>query len=290
MSPSPEPIRRARRGSVLTFLIAHLCLTAIVNLVLFAGNTFRPLASATGGLFTGGLLVNAALIVVLVGGVILRRGSLRPYDVGLVPSRIPAALGSVALIWGIAQAIHALIGVLNGNGIRPADEWMLMGVGAMIGMLITQILGNALFEEIAYRGFLFPQLFLYSARLPSLSQRPYVRLACAGIVAQCFFALAHIPNRMYLGMQIGDLPGDLLMLIALGVLYTLIYVKTDNLFLVVGIHALGNAPTTLFASAPMLQGAGASALIYLLAIAWVFGVPLMSQRWGRTPAPLVAAD
>ena len=68
---------------------------------------------------------------------------------------------------------------------------------------------------------------------------------------------------------------DLLMLLGWGTLYTLIYLRTDNLFIVVGIHALGNTPTTLFNTPPALSGDGASILIYTLVIILLFGLPLL---------------
>ena len=61
-----EPIRSARSKTIIRLIAVHFTLTAIVNLVFFAGNTFRPLASATGGLFTGSLLANLVFIGVLV--------------------------------------------------------------------------------------------------------------------------------------------------------------------------------------------------------------------------------
>jgi hypothetical protein len=80
-------------------------------------------------------------------------------------------------------------------------------------------------------------------------------------------------------MKPDEIALDLLMLLGWGVLYTLIYLHTDNLFIVVGIHALGNAPTTLFTTAPLLAGDGASILIYTVVIAALFGTPLLRARF-----------
>src|SRR5690606_32107815 len=104
------------------------------------------------------------------------------------------------------------------------------------------------------------------------------RFAAALLISQVAFALSHIPNRIYLRMSPGDIVIDLLMLVGWGVLYTLLYLRTDNLFLVVGVHALGNTPTTLFATAPVLTGAGASMLIYLLAVTATFLYPMLRAQ------------
>ena len=110
-----EPIRRVRRNTLLVFLFAHFILTAIVNLVFFAGNTFRPLASATGGLFTGSLLANLIFIAALVLAIILAMGGLRLYDVGLIRRNILPAIVYTFLLWGAAQFIHLPR--------RTGDEW-----------------------------------------------------------------------------------------------------------------------------------------------------------------------
>ena len=270
-----EPIRRVRQNTLLIFLFAHFVLTAIVNLVFFAGNTFRPLASATGGLFTGSLLANLIFIAALVLAIILAIGGLRLYDVGLIRRNVLPAIVYTFLLWGAAQFIHLLAGLLTNGEIMTNPDWTIYGAGFMIGLLLTQIFGNALFEEIAYRGFLFPQLYL---RLTSLREYPWKRFALALVISQLAFALSHIPNRIYLGMTGGDIAVDLLMLVGWGVLYTLLYLRTDNLFLVVGVHALGNTPTTLFATAPVLTGAGASMLIYLLAVTATFLYPMLRAQ------------
>lgn len=271
----PEPIRRVKPITLIVFLFAHFVLTAIVNLVFFAGNTFRPLASATGGLFTGSLLANLIFIAVLVLAIILAMGRLRLYDVGLIGRNILPAAGYTFMLWGVAQIIHLIAGLLTNGTIMTNPDWTIYGVGFMIGLLLTQIFGNALFEEIAYRGFLFPQLYLW---LTSLRDTPWKRFAAALLISQVAFALSHIPNRIYLRMTPGDIVIDLLMLVGWGVLYTLLYLRTDNLFLVVGVHALGNTPTTLFATAPVLTGAGASMLIYLLAVTATFLYPMLRAQ------------
>ncbi len=272
-----EPIRSARSRTLIQFIAVHFALTLVVNLVFFAGNTFRPLASATGGLFTGSLLANLVFIGVILGLIILRFGKLRLYDVGFIPRQIPLALLATLGFWGIAQVIHLIAGLITYGSVTLNADWQ--NPAFMIGLVLTQILGNALFEEIAYRGFLFPQLYM---RLDRLRAAPGRRLVLALLISQGAFALSHIPNRIYLGMKPSAIALDLLLLLIWGTIYTLIYLRTDNLFIVVGIHALGNTPTTLFKTAPILAGDGASILIYTLVIILLFGLPLLRARRARS--------
>jgi hypothetical protein len=274
------PIRAAHRGTLLVFVVIHAVLVTVVNLLLFANGTFHPLLAWTGGMVSGTLVVNAVLLVILMGGICLGFGRLRPYDVGWIPAHLrPGVLATLAL-WTAAQVIHLLAGWLAHGQVALAPPLGAGGGIVLLGLLVGQVFGNALFEELAYRGFLFPQLYL---RIHGDGRQPWLRFVLTLLISQTIFALVHIPNRLYLGMTISEIIPDLALLTVWGVLFTLIYLRTDNLFLVVGIHALGNAPTTLFATAPVLQGSGASLLIYALAAVGVFGLPLLLRAWQKRP-------
>lgn len=267
-----DPIRPARRGTLTIFVAAHAALTIIINLGLFASHALTPLASATGGLLTGSLLANWALLALLVGGVMLGYGHLRRYDLGIAAGKLRRAAGITLGIWLAAQGVHLLGGLLAHDDIR-LHWWWQGGAIPLIGLLLTQLLGNALFEEIAFRGLLFPQMLLRLSRIAT----PRARIIVAIAISQGIFALIHIPNRLYLGMDAPAMLVDLVMLLLCGVLLTCIYIRTDNLFICVGIHALGNTPTTLFASHPALEGSGASLMMYAIGVCAVYIVPAAWQ-------------
>jgi len=266
-----EAIRRARPGTIRLFILTHFALSAIINLVFFASNAFRPLASATGGLLNGSLVVNVLFVLLLVGWIMLRRGGLRPYDIGLIPRHLALGVAFTLAFWGAAQLIHALAGLLATGNIQLHPQWHDPGVSFMVGQILAQLIGNALFEEIAYRAFLFPQLYLWLGKRVA---HPWRRLLLALILSQGAFALSHIPNRIYRGMTPEIIALDLLLLFCWGMIYTIMYLRTDNLFVAVGAHTMGNVPTTLFATAPLLAGDGETVLIYLMIALAIFLYPM----------------
>lgn len=274
----PDPIRRAHPRAIPLFIVLHFALTLLLNLVVFAGHFFRPLNDATGGVITGTLIANVLLILVLVVGVILRAGHLRAYDVGLIPGRLRAALAYTLLFWAITAGIHGVAGVLTHGRVTLHAVWNAPLIA--FGALIAQLFGNVLFEEIAYRGFLFPQFYL---RFERFAASRWLRFFAALGASQAVFALAHIPNRIYLGMTVEAIAVDLLLLVLWGTLYTLVYLRTDNLFLAIGVHTLGNAPLPLFATAPGLDGANASLMLYAVVLVVMFALPLVMngvRGWG----------
>ncbi len=153
---------------------------------------------------------------------------------------------------------------------------------AVLGGLIGQLGGNALYEEIAYRGFLFPQVWArLAARWPA---RPGRALVAALLGSQALFALRHVPIRILQGFDPVDLAISLAMVLAIGVIYALLYLRTQNLFLVIGVHALYDAPTALFA--PTLVGS--SLLLLAATVVTLLVWPRVTRRSHAT-GPLEAA-
>lgn len=129
----------------------------------------------------------------------------------------------------------------SGHGVHGNPAWSEARRGAAAGYLLAQLFGNALVEESVFRGFLLPQLFRrWRERLAAP-----LALAAAVVVSQVAFALAHIPARLASGVAPADLSLPLLSIACWGVCFALIYLHTGNLFLVMGFHALLNAPSIL---------------------------------------------
>jgi len=81
------------------------------------------------------------------------------------------------------------------------------------------------------------------------------------------FILSHIPNRIFSGYVLADIPLDFALLFTWGLLFTLIYLVSGNLFLAVGVHALLNKPTTITEApfpASLLVVALAAIMLFIL--------------------------
>ncbi len=55
------------------------------------------------------------------------------------------------------------------------------------------------------------------------------------------FILSHIPNRIFHGYSLADIPLDFALLFAWGLFFTAIYLVSGNLFLAIGVHSLSTA-------------------------------------------------
>lgn len=156
-------------------------------------------------------------------------GRLRPRDVGWQRSKLLPGLAIVAAMWVVLQVVELAFGGFA----DVAPHWGRTGWIGAVGILVAQIV-LAAGEETFFRGFLLTQL------------RPrYRRTVVAVLVSQLVFALSHLPN-LVLGNSgestaAGDIALQLLIDFGIGVLFAALYLTTGNLFLVIGIHAVGNA-------------------------------------------------
>jgi membrane protease YdiL (CAAX protease family) len=242
---------------------------------LFSVPLIYTIQSATNGLVNGTLLLNILQMCVVIGLILMVFGKARLSDLGLLPQQIlPAALVSL-LTW---VAIHvAMIGfnVVASLPIEIRPEFKTIPTAMpQLGVLISQLLGNALYEETFFRGVLLIQLVLWLCPNSSISNTDGWSISIsnatrgwfvvAWIASQLVFSLQHIPNRLQYGAMTGSVLLDVAVLFVAGMLFASIFWRTQNLMIVVGLHSLSNSPTCLLAGPDWLPHAVIILVIILL--------------------------
>lgn len=231
-------VKEAPWKVILVQLLVSIVMVSLINLVLFPGPFFGPIARATGGLIDGTLQANL-LSILLFSLIVFGWGKLRPRDVGLDWSKLGQGLSLTALLWLAMQLIVLLVNWITGD-FHLNPSWSERGVTTVLGSLIAQLAGNAFYEEMSYRGFYLGQFYL-KIRNPNERRRlPLAILSMLGL-----FILSHIPNRIFHGYTLADIPLDFALLFAYGLFFTAIYLISGNLFLAIGVHALVNRPTLI---------------------------------------------
>ncbi len=218
--------RQADPPLLLAVMFVHVVLTVVLNL---AFSPELPWLNT----FTANLL----FLVVVVGGLLFWRGGVRPKDVGLLWQRIPAGIGFTLLVFGLSAAGFVVIDELLVR-VRMYFDWGRLEPTLLPLALVTHLFVVAPYEEITFRGFLFVQFYLFFR-----ARRPQTAMLAALLGSQLFFALSHAPNRVWIGGDVGaDLSFGFASLLLSGIVYTLVYLFTGNLFAVIGFHALKNLP------------------------------------------------
>lgn len=261
-----DNVRETRWNIILIVMIIQIILPHLSFNVLFNVELFHFIQNKTNGLFQITLLLGLIALLLIVGGVILWAGKLRLQDVGILKSRFPIAVIIIITLWILSQLIMATVALINNKPLAIHTDWNRLGISFMLGLLAAQLFGNALFEEIVFRGFLLPQLYLkFSAKNEKQKMKC---LVMAVLVSQIYFALIHIPFGLYKGRSLFIYIFGVALL---GIIFALVYLRTENLFLAVGLHALNNKPTPIinstFETEPYIL---IPILIILLLLCWPF--------------------
>jgi membrane protease YdiL (CAAX protease family) len=142
-----------------------------------------------------------ATLVVSVASFLAFYTSLRPAGIrltclGLGPTRrVLQGLVAVLLFWVSVQLVVIISARINGLAfdfnpqLLPATQAPALGFW---GLFLSQALGNALYEEVVFRGFLIPQFFLKCKKLLPTRVAPCVFLGA--FLSLAIFVLYHLPN------------------------------------------------------------------------------------------------
>jgi len=243
-----------RAGSNKRLSLPILCLAMAVYVafglvavfVLFPSGALNLFAASMHGLVTATLLANLILLATVVGGVLYLLGGLRLADFGLRVSDVPIALVLTAAVWLAVNAIEATWQIAATGAVSWGGDWQRLGLTAAIGALVAQLFGNALYEEIFFRGVLLRQIYWRLGTKTTHLQK-FQKLAIALAISQSLFALIHLPILLSGGASLIAALAQLPAIFTAGAALAILYARSDNLALCVGIHSLANKPTLLVA-------------------------------------------
>lgn len=218
------------------------------------------------------LILNAFLMLIAVYGVLVVKEKFRWTDFGLITSKILPAFVVGIITWILIQIIEGLSSYFYTGIIELDPRWSTDSL-VLIGLLFGMLFGTALYEEVGYRGFLLIQ---FRMKMKKMTTNKTLQIVLALIISQTFFTLIHIPKKiMDQGWTLNVLLDLMFGVFLNGIIYSLLYLRTENLFFVIFVHAFGNAPTSLF-----ISYLDASAIILLFAIFWAAVWPSL-QKWGK---------
>jgi membrane protease YdiL (CAAX protease family) len=234
-------VKRARGSTIGLFLALSFLILSAYLAVYWIGFVQMGHDSIEGSV-SRILILNTLLILGPIVGVLLWYEKLSLQDIGIAWRNLPFAILLWVGIWLLIQGIELVAGLLLQGNAEIDPAWS-GGSLAIVALLVGHLFGTALYEEMAFRGFLLRQSFLNLHR--STKSRQVLSAVVAILVSQLAFTLFHVPWKLVTQGWSANLVGELCGVLLTGIVYSLLYLRTDNLFLVMGIHALGNAPTSL---------------------------------------------
>ena len=204
----------------------------------------EPLAlveRASRGVVAEAFVLCVAAIAILVLGILLV-GRIKLDDIGLNRDYLGRGIGVIAMIWGASQVIGVLPRVVANRPILLDHDFEFGSRWELAGQFLTA-LGNATLEEVAFRGFLLIQLYLL---FNPGDKDDETGAGWATIGTVLVTNLAMLPRVLpYPSRDIAVTDQGILLLG--GIFLCWLYLRTRNLFFVIGVHALLLAPSPVVA-------------------------------------------
>jgi uncharacterized protein len=210
--------------------------------IVFPRHWLTPVSHMTHGLVNSTLEANAILLVAGVGGLILLGGRLTLRDLGLRTDGIGPAVCFAFVLWAWVNLFDIAYLLAVHMPMSLHSTWTKPGVLPTCGAFVAQIFGNALYEEIVFRGFLTVQVAILLRRLGKVPA-----LVLGIVLTQAVFALIHVPLEIRMHHTAAQIWPLLAQLFQTGVALAVIYLATNNLLIAVGAHALSNSIMLIFA-------------------------------------------
>ena len=256
------------------FVGMHTGLLLSVHTPAFSRLVARPIAAATAGWVSHSVAATLLMAVVLIGGLLWGAGGLRTGDFGWPTGGRGGwkALNAVLiayLLWGLAQLLVAGSAIFGLTDIATNPAWMQPLRPSLVGASALAVIAGATLEEVLYRGFFFVHLLLALRRWGVATVRGQMYAALAG--SQLFFGMNHIPVGLAAGFEGGVLGLYILQVTLVGVLFAVLFMQTNNLFVPIAVHALINAPVL-----PFVAPVDASLLVLVLALVLVLVRPVLT--------------
>lgn len=241
-----DSLKSARPAALVLFVALHLGLKVVFFSLPYYTQVARPVEVLTGGLISPVVLAGLIEIALLVGGVMLWLGGLRPSDLGIRGQHLLNAALVALLVWGGVQAVLSGLAA-SGRFDAALNPALALGPGRFGGKILEATLGSAFIEEVMYRGFLVPQLYLLAR---SWTASTTARATIAIGIPQLYFGLNHLPAAFRMQIPPAEIAIYIVHVVLVGLLFTALYLRTGNLFVAVVAHALVNDPAPVFVAGP----------------------------------------
>lgn len=229
-------IHKLDPGVLIIIAIIQSIASLVTNYLYTIANFFKAISEWSYYLINPTLQMNL-IILIIFGFIIFKIGKHNLSSLWLSREKLRNGVILGIISWLIIQASVFLYMLLSGNPLSLHPN-----INKEIGALLGQLFGNALTEELIFRGIFFLQLYIIFRK--RFSERKAFLISI--IVSQLFFAVHHLPNRIFIKHYANFLFIDQIKLLIMGVLFVLFYIKTKNFALTVIIHSLFNHPLRLF--------------------------------------------
>lgn len=259
----PKVFKNVKEAPMLLLL---LTLLADISFNWLYIHFFRE-AFAVPGVYTNELIqplfvLSALKLAFIVVGIVFWIGRFKPFHLGISWKNLKFGLLTTFFMWAILQIAQIADSLLTQGQIDYFNTINSVSAALFLGNFLLFAAGKAFFDEVIYRGLLLPQFHLKLQRYVNLPTR--VILAIALVASQLIYFIIQLPLISLVHVNEFSSAITITSLLFLSLLNALVYLRTKNLYVTIGIHALWYAP--LFVISPTIPHTLILSLVIILFI------------------------
>ncbi len=241
---SVEPQKEHSWAFIFFTYIVYMLVICIIVFGLFEYEILNFIQLGTNHIIHVTLVVSLLLFAVTIGIIVKKKGQIPLRDLGLKLQQLKEGLLFYAALYIGYNLVVVILNLALAGTPNFSPYWEDRGLVYYLGFLAGQIFGNVLVEETYYRGYLLPQMIKkFHANQP---EAEFKSIFLGIVLSNILFSLLHIPIRLYTGVTGSDLLYNLFLLMGVGVIYALMYVLTNNLYIAMAVHIMSNITFALF--------------------------------------------
>ena len=197
---------------------------------------FSVPASLTYNLMQPLFVLSLLKVAFIILGVVFWIGKFTPHHIGATLSDFSAGMISAFFLWAVLQLGMVLISSLSPEGLTFLTGQSGVNPLFLLGTFVLFALSKALYDEIIYRALVLPQFLIKARRFINLP--PAATLTIAVLGSQIIYLIIQLPLISMVHNDGSSLTLTLLSFFLLSVLNAVVFLRTHNIFIAVGIHAL----------------------------------------------------
>jgi hypothetical protein len=261
------------REAPMLLLLVVLALDVLFNRLYLSFFHFPldALQDVTEGLVEPLLSLSFLKNIFILAGLVFWIGRFQPRELGLWSRNIPSSLFAALFLWALLQSAMLVTCFLSEGYIRFTDQWEGWAPLRAVLTLAVFALTKAFYDETIYRGLLLPQLHVKLQKYVPLSSG--WNLILAVLLSQLLYILIQVPLIDFGEGNEFHLTSALLSIFSLSILNALVFLRTKNLYIAIGVHALWYA-TVLFADTDFPPTIALASLVIVLIVIW----PMLPDR------------
>ena len=201
----------------------------------FLYGAFSVPSTLTDGLIQPLFVLSLLKVAFIILGVVVWIGKFRSFQLGATLTDFKIGLISTFFFWSLLQLIFIAIGSISPGGITFLTGQTGTNPLLVLGTFVLFAFSKALYDEVIYRSLVLPQFLIKVRRFIDLP--PAATLTITIVLSQVIYLIIQMPLVSLVNTET-NLSLSFLSLFLLSLLNAVVYFRTRNIFICVGIHTL----------------------------------------------------